>query len=62
MKIYIKNMVCQGTRAYVLLELERLSINYNSFEHGEIDTEKDLSFSEIRELDDVLQKYGLEKY
>jgi hypothetical protein len=60
MKIYIKNMVCQGTKLIVLLELKKLGFNYNTFELGEIDFEKDLSLREIRKLDQSLHKYGLE--
>jgi hypothetical protein len=60
MKIYIKNMVCQGTKSFVLLELERLGFKYNKFEFGEIDLEKDLSLLEIEKLDQSLRKYGLE--
>jgi sugar phosphate isomerase/epimerase len=60
MKIYIKNMVSQGTRSYVLRELERLGFKYNTFGSGEIDFVEDLSSAEIKELDHSLQKYGLE--
>jgi hypothetical protein len=34
MKIYIKNMVCQGTRFFVIQELEGLGFKYNTFESG----------------------------
>lgn len=60
MKIYIKNMVCQGTRNFVLLELKKLEINYSKFELGEIDLENDLSLKDIKRLDTSLRKYGLE--
>jgi hypothetical protein len=60
MKIYIKNMVCQGTKLFVLLELEKLDFKYNSFKLGEIDFEEDLSLTEIEKLDHALSKYGLE--
>jgi hypothetical protein len=59
MKIYIKNMVCQGTKLFVLHELERLGLKYNKFELGEIDFKEDLSLAEIKELDRSLHKYGL---
>jgi AraC family transcriptional regulator len=59
MKIYIKNMVCQGTKHVVHLELKRLGIGYKKFELGEIDLEEDLSLAEIRQLDDSLRRYGL---
>jgi hypothetical protein len=60
MKVYIKNMVCQGTRNFVLLELKKLGINYSKFELGEIDLENDLSLEDIKKLDTSLRKYGLE--
>lgn len=53
-------MVCQGTKYFVLLELERLAFKFNTFELGEIDLEEDLSLAEIKKLDDALRKYGLE--
>ena len=59
MKIYIKNMVCQGTGIFVLNELERLGHKYNTFEFGELDFEEDLSLSEIKKLCRSLRKYGL---
>jgi hypothetical protein len=60
MKIYIKNMVCLGTRFFVIQELEGLGFNYNSFESGEIEFEKELSQSEKKKLCQSLQEYGLE--
>jgi hypothetical protein len=60
MKIYIKNMVCQGTKFFVLLEMEKLGIKFNKFELGEIEIEEDLTLLEIRRLDYALRKYGLE--
>jgi hypothetical protein len=53
-------MVCQGTKSFVLLELKKLNLIYSSFKLGEIDFDKDLSLSEIRELDHSLRRYGLE--
>jgi hypothetical protein len=60
MKIYIKNMVCQGSRQLVLFELEKLGIKYRSLISGEIDLENDLPVEEINKLDHSLSKYGLE--
>jgi hypothetical protein len=60
MKIFIKNMVCNGTRSYVIQELEELGFKYNTFESGEIDFVKDLSKSDKNKIDQSLQKYGLE--
>lgn len=53
-------MVCQRTKFFVLQELERLDLNYSSFEFGAIDLKEDLSLTEIRKLDNALRKYGLE--
>jgi hypothetical protein len=60
MKIYLKNMVCQGSRFFVLHELEKLGLKYKSFELGEIDFENDLSPDVLKKLDQSLRKYGLE--
>jgi hypothetical protein len=60
MKIYIKNMVCQGTKLFVLHELDSLGIVYRSFGFGEINLDEDLSLDEIKKLDSSLRKYGLE--
>lgn len=60
MRVYIKNMVCCGTKYFVLLEIEKLGIKYNRFELGEIDLEDDLKLREIKKLDTALRNYGLE--
>ncbi len=60
MKIFIKNMVCRGTKSLIIKELERLGFNYNSIDPGVIDFKKDLSLNEIRELNEALGEYGLE--
>lgn len=60
MKIYIKNMVCQGTRLLIIQELQRLGFKFRSFESGGIDIEKDLSQSEIELIDNVLNSFGLD--
>jgi hypothetical protein len=60
MKIYLKNMVCQGTRFFVLHELERLGLKFKTFELGEIDFVNDPSLEDLKNLDQSLRKYGLE--
>jgi len=60
MKIYIKNMVCRGTRSFVIRELEELGFKYNNFESGVIEFEENLSPSERRKLYQSFQQYGLE--
>ena len=53
-------MVCQGTKYFVLLEMEKLGIKYSKFQLGEIDLEEDLTLTKIKRLDNSLRKYGLE--
>jgi hypothetical protein len=60
MKIFIKNMVCQGTRSFVIKELEELGISYRTFKSGVIDLVEDLSKSDRIKLDESMQQYGLE--
>lgn len=60
MKIYIKNMVCKGTKSFVIQELEGLGYKYISFESGELDLEEDLSRAERKEIGQILKQYGLE--
>ena len=60
MKIYLRNMVCQGTRLLVIKELAKLGLKFSSFEFSEIHFEKDLSLSEINELNQSLKKMGLD--
>jgi len=59
MKIYIKNMVCRGTRLLIIQELERLGFSYNAIELEMIDFKKDLSLNELNELYQALNQYGL---
>ncbi len=60
MKLYIKNMVCPGTKKFVLLELKQLGFKNYSFELGSINFKQNLSLEEIEKLDYSLHKYGLE--
>lgn len=59
MKIYIKNMVCQGTKKYVLLEVKKLGLNLKSFESAELEFQNDLSPTQQAALEFRLAKYGL---
>lgn len=59
MEIYIKNMVCRGTKPLVLHELGKLGLNYKTFESGKLEFERDLSQSEIQILELSLSQYGL---
>jgi hypothetical protein len=60
MKIFIKNMVCQGTRFFVIKELEELGISYSTFKSGVIDLVEELSKSDRIKLDESMKQYGLE--
>ena len=59
MEIYIRNMVCRGTKPLVLHELGKLGLNYKTFEFGKLEFEKNLSQSEIQVLESSLSQYGL---
>ncbi|HEX2920042.1 MAG TPA: hypothetical protein VHO50_02635 [Bacteroidales bacterium] len=60
MRIYLKNMVCQGTKKFVLLELKNMGLKLKSFESEQIEFKKDLSKDEELLLQYNLKKYGLE--
>lgn len=59
MKVFIKNMVCQGTRKFVLQEIKKLGFKLISFDSGEIEFENELMPSEIRILEKSMFKFGL---
>ncbi|HLN21769.1 MAG TPA: hypothetical protein VK213_11810 [Bacteroidales bacterium] len=60
MKIYLKNMVCQGTRKFVLSEVKKMGLELKSFESGSIEFGKDLSVDQEHQLEFRLKNYGLE--
>lgn len=60
MKVYLKNMVCQGTRKFVLMELKKLELKLKSFESGRIEFTQNLTNDEVSQLEMRLGKYGLE--
>jgi hypothetical protein len=59
MKIYIKNMVCQGTKKFVLMEIKKLGLNLKALESDFIEFQGELSPSEEFALGFRLGKYGL---
>jgi hypothetical protein len=59
MKVFIKNMVCQGTRKFVLQEIKRLGFKLISFDSGEIEFENELLPSQIKTLERSMFKFGL---
>lgn len=60
MKVYIKNMVCQGTRKFVLQDIKKLGLKLKSFEPGVIEFYRELTRTETDALTCCLMKYGLE--
>jgi hypothetical protein len=60
MKMHILNMVCLGTKTFVLKEFEKLGIKFSRFEMSEIELEEDLTLPQINILDHALRQYGLE--
>jgi len=60
MKIHIKNMVAQGTRRFVLMELKKLGFKLRSFESAEMEFENELLPAETSAIEKSLSKYGLE--
>jgi nitrogenase subunit NifH len=59
MKVYIKNMVCQGTRKFVLQEIKRLGFKIISFDSAEIEFENELLPSQVKTLERSMFKFGL---
>ena len=59
MKVKIKNMVCQGTKSFVIQELERLGFKYLRFDGWTIDFKEDLTLTEMNKLGESLYQYGL---
>lgn len=60
MKIFLKNMVCQGTRKYVMMEIKKLGLKLDSFDEGELEFSAELSPAQTVALERSLNKYGLE--
>jgi hypothetical protein len=60
MTVEIKNMVCEGTKSFVMQEMERLGLKYHKFEAWTIEFKEDLSLTDMRKLGDSLYQYGLE--
>jgi AraC-like DNA-binding protein len=60
MKILVKNMVSARCIIAVRSALEKLNIQYESIELGEIETKEKLSEEDIRMLDRILRPIGLE--
>jgi YesN/AraC family two-component response regulator len=58
MKLYIKNMVCNRCIMVVESELKRLGIYPLYVELGEVTLEKQLSGSEKKQIDEVLNRLG----
>lgn len=59
MKIYVKNMACESCKVVVREALEELDISTVKVELGEIETKKDVTDDEKRQLNIKLKKVGL---
>ncbi|MBL0103158.1 MAG: helix-turn-helix transcriptional regulator [Bacteroidetes bacterium] len=60
MKIYVKNMACESCKIVVQEALQELEIDSAKVELGEIITKEDVSDSEKKKLNNIIQKAGLE--
>jgi AraC-like DNA-binding protein len=60
MKLYIKNMVCSRCKKAVEAELDKIGVQYNSVELGEVNTKKKLTPLQRNRLYDTLKKAGFE--
>lgn len=60
MKMYVKNMACKSCVAYVQEALDEMDIVPIKVGLGEIETKKDVSDEEKRELNKRIKKVGLE--
>ncbi len=60
MKIYIKNMACESCKAIVRDALDELKITPVKVELGEIVTREDVSDAKKKELNEKINKVGLE--
>lgn len=60
MKLYIKNMVGNQSKAKVKNELDKIGIQYDSVEYGEVNTKNMLIPSQRKQLNSELLKSGLE--
>jgi len=60
MKIFIKNMVCNRCISAVENIFQNLNINISTVLLGEVDTENDLTETEIKSLNQALQNQGFQ--
>lgn len=60
MKIYVKNMACESCKAFVKDALDELGISPIKVELGEIETKKDVTDDEKKQLNTKIKKVGLE--
>ncbi len=60
MKIYIKHMACVSCKIVVKEALKELNIVPLSVELGEIETQCNVSEEEVKQLDKIIKKAGLE--
>ncbi len=60
MKIYVKNMACESCKIVVKDALDELGILLIKLELGEIETKEDISDDEKKNLNNIINKAGLE--
>jgi len=60
MKIYIKHMACVSCKIVVKEALKELNIVPLSVELGEVETQGDVSDVDVKQLDKIIKKAGLE--
>lgn len=60
MEIFIKNMVCSRCKMVVQSEFEKLGLHAIAVELGRVEIAKDINFSELKLLNQQLQKLGFE--
>lgn len=60
MKIYINNMICNCSKFFVKIELERLGFHVLSMELGVVEITGSIPERQFRQLEYALRPYGLE--
>lgn len=60
MKLYIKNMVCNRCKTMVKDELDKMGIDYDTLQLGEVNTRKEITLLQRTRLNDALKQSGFE--
>lgn|SRR5258706_2441776 len=59
-KLYIKNMVCDRCKAAVKKTLDDLRVDYSSVELGEVETNSELTISQLNQIKEAIELQGFE--